>query len=134
MRHFLKFLGVFFLGKLCIFFADGAFGHRYDGKSASTLFTVFDSFNNLVYIIRNLGNQDNIRTSCHSCIKCKISHLMPHYFNNKHPSVGCRRRMYAIDALRSNVNSRLEAESHIRSVQIVIYCLGKCDYVEALLP
>ena len=32
-----------------------------------------------------------------------------------------------------NINSTLESKSHICSIQIIVYCLGKCDYIEAFL-
>ena len=48
--------------------------------------------------------------------------------------MGSRRGMYAVDAVRRDVHSALESESHVRSPEIIIDRLRQRHNVQALFP
>ena len=55
---------------------------------ALTCFVTFlDGFADFLDVVRNLRNQDNVRTACNTCMKRKPSYLMTHYLHDKNTSV-----------------------------------------------
>ena len=123
------FFFIFLLGKLCILFGDSTLGYRDDGKTAAFFVPVFDLLDHLIDIIRNLGNQNDIRTAGHACIQGKPSYLMSHHFHDKYSAVGSSCSMDAVDGICSNIHCTVETECHIRSPDIIINGLRKMDDV-----
>ena len=61
--------------------------NRKNGKLAAASLSVVYGLDDLIRIIRNLGNENNVRTAGHTGIKCKPSDLMSHNFHKEYPSV-----------------------------------------------
>ena len=87
----------------------------------------------LINIIRNLWEQNNVGTACHSCIQGKPSYFVSHHLYNKYTVVGSSRCMDAIDSLCRYINCTLKTECHICSVNIIVNGLWKMNNIESFL-
>ena len=89
-RRVLALLHVFlklFLAHLGLLLAYRTLGNSKDGKGTSPLNPQVYRINDLIHVIRYLGNKDNIGTAGYSGIKCEPSNLVSHNFDNEHASV-----------------------------------------------
>ena len=127
------FLFIFFLGELGVFLGDRTLCNRKNGEAAAALITNLDRLDDLVDIIRDLRKEDDVRTACDTGVQRKPANLMAHDFNDEDAAVGGSCGVNVIDALGRNVQSAVETEGHIRSVEIVVDGLGKGDDIEAFL-
>ena len=93
-----------------------------------------DCFCHNLDIIWDLRNQDNIRSSCNSCMKRHPANFVTHHLDNEDSAVGCSSCMNTVDGICRNVYRTLESERHIRSPQIIIDRLWKCNDIQPFLP
>ena len=131
IRIVLHLLLIFFLGELRVFFGDRALRHGHDREPGSSRLTLIDRFDHFVDIIRNLRNENDIRTACHTGIQCQPSYLMSHHFHDKDTRMGRCRGMYAVDTVCRDIHRALEAECHVRAPQIVVDGLRKRDHIKS---
>ena len=124
---------VLLLGKLCIVFGDCTFCNCKNRKSFSVFCTLMNRIHDLINIIRNLREQNNVGTACHSCIQGKPSYFVSHHLYNKYTVVGSSRCMDAIDSLCRYINCTLKTECHICSVNIIVNGLWKMNDIEPFL-
>ena len=111
-----------------------ALGHRQDRKALLILVPLLDGAADALDIIRNLRDQNDIRSARDSCVKRKLPYLMSHNFNDKYTSVGRRRGMNAVDALGRDIHRALEAEGHVRSPDIIVNRLRHMEDVQTFFP
>ncbi len=117
IRHFFL---IFFLGKRSVLFGDRALGNGQDRKLAASLGTFVDGIHYFLDIIGNLRNQNDIRAACHTGVQCQETDFMSHHFHDKHTSVGCRRGMYTVDTVRSDIYRALETKGHICPPEVIV--------------
>ena len=132
-RIFFHLFLVIFFRKGCILFGDSTLSYRDDGKTAAFFVSVFNFLDHLIDIVRNLGNQNDIRAAGHACIQGKPSYLMSHHFHDKYSAVGSRCGVDAVDGIRCNIHCTLETEGHIGAPQVIINGLGQCYDIQAFL-
>ena len=90
-----------------------------------------DRLDDLIDIVRNLRKQDDIRTAGNSGMKCQPANFVSHNFNQKYTVVGCCCGVDAVDRIRCDVNSTLETECHIRSINIIVDRLWQMDDIQS---
>ena len=101
-------------------FGDRALRHGHDREPGSSRLTLIDRFDHFVDIIRNLRNENDIRTACHTGIQCQPSYLMSHHFHDKDTRMGRCRGMYAVDTVCRDIHRALEAECHVRDGELSV--------------
>ena len=70
--------------------------------------------------------------TCNTRIKRQPACLVAHYLDYHNTSVGGGGGVYSVNDLSRNIYCGMEAECNICSPYIVIYCLGKSDYIQTL--
>ena len=132
-RIFFHLFLVIFFGQGSIFLGNRTLSHSDNGKTAALFVPVFDLLDHLIDIIRDLREQDDVRTACHSGIQSQPSHLMPHDFHDEYSAVGSCCGMDAVDGIRSNIYCALETEGHISTPQVIVDGLGQGHDIQSFL-
>ena len=86
---------------------------------------------NRIDIVGDLRNQNNIGAAGKSGIKGKQSYLMSHNLYNKYSTMAGSRSMNTVNGIGSHLNSRIKAEGHICTVEIIINGLGTTDNIQS---
>ena len=136
-------LFVFLLGKLQVIRTDRAFRDGQNREALARLCSLVDGLDDLVYPIRDLWNQDDIRSSGNSGVQGQPANLVPHDLDDKDTVphdlddkdtvVRCRRRVDAVNRLRRDIDSAVEPERHVSSPDIIVNGLRQMDDIESLL-
>ena len=129
---FLQFFLIFFLRKSSIFFGNSTFCYRNDSEAAALFISLFYFINHFVDVVRNLREQNDIRSACHTCVQSQPSHLVSHHFHNKDSSMRSSRRMNTINRIGRNVHCTLKTKGHISSPEVIINGFWQGNYIQSL--
>ena len=80
----------------------------------------------------NFGNEDHARARGKPRVQCEPARLVAHDLHEHDAAVAARRRLDAADGVRRDLHRRLEPESDVRAVNIVVDGLWHADDVAAL--
>ena len=119
-RIFFHLFLVIFFGQGSIFPGDRTLSHSDNGKTAALFVPVFDLLDHLIDIIRDLREQDDVRTACHSGIQGQPPYFMSHNFHDKYTIVGGCGCMDAVDGFCCNIHCAVETEGHVCTPDIII--------------
>ena len=85
------------------------------------------------YVVWNFRNKTNVSAPRNCRVKTQPAGFVAHYFNNHYAAVTVRRSVNSVDTFRCNIDCRMEAESNIRSNDIVVDGFRKSDNIQAFL-
>ena len=112
---------------------DGTLGHGQNGEVRALLGAALHSLAHAVDVVGQLWQQDDVRTTGNAGVQGKPAGLVAHDLNAHHAAVAAGGGVDAVDDVRGDVHSGVEAEGHIGAVDIVVNGLGQADDVQPLL-
>ena len=122
-----------FLLHLALFQVHGPFRHADDGEELLLQDTLVDHLGHLADIVGELGQQDHVSTPGDARVQREPAGFVAHQLNDHHAAVAVRRGMDAVDHIGGDLHRRMEAESEIRTRDVVINGLWQADDIEPFL-
>ena len=110
-----------------------SFRHDHDAEIFSSLVALAEVIANLIDVHGPLRNENRIGAAGHPGRYGDPARIPPHYFNHHDSIVGLRGGVQTVNGVGRDVDGRVESETIVRCVQVVVDGLGNTDDGDALL-
>ena len=122
-----------FLFHPCFLNGHCALGNGDDREILACFGTALDGFGNGFEVVRNFGQKNDIGAAGESGVKGQPAGLISHDFDHHASAVAGGGGVNAVDDIRGDVDGGMEAESDIRSPDIIVDCFRQTDDIEPFL-
>ena len=112
---------------------NGAFGHGDDAEAFPAGAAPADGSGHAFHVVRDFGNQDDVRAAGHACAQRQPAHLVAHDLHHHDTVMAVGRAMQPVDGFRRHAEGRIEPESDVRQGHVVVNRLGQRDDIQPLL-
>ena len=117
----------------CLVLIEASFSYGNNGEILSAFTPFQNRLANFINIVRNFRNQNNICTAGNACIQREPTGFVSHDFAEQNPGVAVCSCVQPIQCICGNVNSCMETECDICSINIIVDRLWQAYDIQAFV-